>query len=233
MSSLPPPPGHGYHPPPPAPPGPPSASKKPLLITLGACGGLFALLLIGGCVAALVAGPPEEDRDRDTAAASSDETTPATESAAPTDPPTTPPPTEPPPPPSPQELVEDAVDEALGDSNRDFDPRFTVVVNEASGVIVVSWAIDESLTEGLTKDQAREEATSILEAVRDSGVSYEVLRLTGSYPLVDRLGNSEERDVATVEYPRSTVDAINFGGFDFKDAFEVGSTRYVHPAFEY
>jgi hypothetical protein len=55
----------------------------------------------------------------------------------------------------------------------------------------------------------------------------------GTFPLVDQLGNSSEERVVLATYPAELVGAINFEGFDFKNAFELTDDVFVHPAFQY
>jgi hypothetical protein len=58
--------------------------------------------------------------------------------------------------------------------------------------------------------------------------------LVGSHPLVDQLGNAEEREVILATYPRTTVEAINFDNFLSDDVWAIAeqSSLYVHPAFQ-
>jgi hypothetical protein len=124
----------------------------------------------------------------------------------------------------------EAIQEALGPSNRDV-PRLGTC--QEGNEVLVSWAIDENLTEGLTKDSARVEAVDILKAISDWGASYRSIRIEGTYPLVDEFGNATEETVVEAVYRRRTVQQINFGGFDFKNAFEIADFAQVHPAFQY
>lgn len=137
-------------------------------------------------------------------------------------------------PPSPAEALKAAIKENLKKSNRDGVARLGDVVYEGPGAAVwVTWAINQNITEGLTKDTARRDATEVLEAIRKAGISYSVIVLTGTFELVDQLGNSEESTVVRAEYLRSTVDQINFEGFNFKNAFEIAETAVIHPSFQY
>lgn len=98
---------------------------------------------------------------------------------------------------------------------------------------VVEWAIAENLTEGLTKDTARREATKILQALKDSGADYQTARMVGSFALVDQLGNTREGQVVMAVYDRATVDKINFSGFNFKNVFDIAEVAVIHPSFRY
>lgn len=132
--------------------------------------------------------------------------------------------------PDPQERLRSAIAKELG-SGRKGVPRLSEVA--LGDDLSISWAIGESLTEGLTKDKARREATQILETVRKQGVTYRTISLVGSYQLVDRLDNSSEDTVVRATYGKATVDRINFSGFDFKNVFDIAATAIIHPAFRY
>lgn len=128
--------------------------------------------------------------------------------------------------------------DAIGKSNRGAPTRAAVSWNigsDGENELVVRWAINENLTEGLTKDTARIEAAKILEAVRDSGISYDRVLLDGTYPLVDRYGNESEERVVLATYDRATVERINFDGVPTHGVFELSRTDwlFVHPAFRY
>jgi hypothetical protein len=137
-------------------------------------------------------------------------------------------------PPSQADVVTAAVEDALGDSNRDHIPRFAVTANPGLDVIV-TWAINESLTEGLTKNTARREAVDILKAVRETATDYTGVRVEGTYPLVDQYGNSSEERVVLAVYSRETLARFNWDNFNFKNVFEssVADEVWLHLAFEY
>lgn len=136
---------------------------------------------------------------------------------------------------SPQEVLRKAIDKSLSDGNRGKGVERLGAVNfTPGGDIEVHWAINEGFTDGLTKDRARRDAVEILEGVRKSGVTdYDTLTIIGTYALVDQLGNSSEDLAVRALYDKATVDAINFDGFDFKNAFEVAEGAMIHPAFRY
>lgn len=122
------------------------------------------------------------------------------------------------------------ISDALGTSNREAHPRVDVAQDGAT--ILVTWAINENLTEGLTKDNARIEAIEVLEAIQNAGIDYDMVQLNGTFTLVDELGNESESDVVSATYPKSVIDDINFDGFDFKNAFTIVDSS-VHPSFMY
>ena len=129
--------------------------------------------------------------------------------------------------------LNDAIKKTIGKNSRGIKNNIQVLGPEAGGDISITWAIDESLTEGLTKDEARIEATDILKAIVKSKIKYTSVQLIGTYELVDKLGNTKESNVVIVNYTKELVDSINFKNFSFKNVFNIDTTAYIHPAFQY
>lgn len=92
-----------------------------------------------------------------------------------------------------RETIAQAVDDALGGSNRDVDRLAPVTL--VDGHVAIKWAINDNLTEGLVKDGARIDGVDILRALSETGVPYNTVSLEGTFPLVDQLGNSAEERV--------------------------------------
>ena len=134
--------------------------------------------------------------------------------------------------PSSEEDLRNGIEDAVGSSNRDVE-RISEFDARQGGVVFVEWAIDENLTEGLTKDTARLEATDILEAVQGSSFTYRRVALSGTFTLVDQLGNESEDEVVRGNFSRQLINKINFENFDFKNVFEIADSAYIHPAFQY
>ena len=138
----------------------------------------------------------------------------------------------PPPPPSPQDVLKAKLNKALGPTNRSV-PRFASIDAQTGGPITVKWAIDENITNGLTKDTARIEAKDLLKAIRDSGFDYSHVTLIGTFPLQDVYGNAQEETVVTAGYDEATVNRINFDNIDSKNMFTIADSESVVPAFQY
>lgn len=136
------------------------------------------------------------------------------------------------------ESFEERVAVALGDSNRDIKPPFTITENSADDggmEVVVTWAIDDNLTDNLVRRGAQLNATRILEAVANSpDLEYHQVFLVGTFSMVDQLGNAEEKNVIGATYPRATVEAINFDNFLTENAWNIANqdSLYIHPAFQ-
>jgi hypothetical protein len=134
-------------------------------------------------------------------------------------------------------VIKDAIVKALGPSNRKVKRVSLLVPEHADERVIVEWAINENLTEGLTKDTARLEAAEILRAARDAErkvhKQYNGIFLQGSYPLVDQFGNAKEETVVRADYSQATLNRINFDGINFKDIFDIADSAEIHPAFQY
>lgn len=135
---------------------------------------------------------------------------------------------------TPEQTLRAAILKEIGDLNRE-GPKWLSVkaIGEPRTPIQVTFACNENLTEGLTKDSLRIDATDILKVIQDKADwRYNQVIIVGTYLLVDKLGNSEEEQVVRANNARAPVDQINFEGFSFKDVFDVADDAFVHPAFQ-
>lgn len=186
----------------------------------------IALTILGGLL-----GDPETDGDP---AATDTEAAGETEEPATEDEPTE---AEEPEEPAEPATLEDRIDEALGDSNRDVEPRFTVsrdTPSEGVDELVIRWAINDNLTEGMIKTSAKIDATDILEVVAtQDGLEYDQVFLIGTFSMVDQMGNAEEDEVIMATYPRDTVRSINFDNFLHDNVWDIANqdSLFIHPAF--
>lgn len=219
---------------------PPPGTQPPLGGKLSGCFTvavtLVGILVVAGIIGAL----PGEDAPKSTPSArpsASNARPPPLMAASTATPPTTTPPraTKPMPIPVEQQLKE-AVLKAVGDSNRNLDPlpEFSAPRGE---YIVLTWTIDENLTEGLTKDGACRDGIRILKAIKKvearTGNHYTGVLLKGSYLLVDKYGHESEEVVVRAGYHKATISRINFDNVSFKDIFHLADRGSVHPAFQY
>ena len=46
--------------------------------------------------------------------------------------------------------------------------------------------------------------------------------------MADTLGNASEATILHVEYPKATIDKINFTGFNTDNAWTIAENRFVH-----
>lgn len=134
-----------------------------------------------------------------------------------------------------QSKIEGKLSDELGDSNRDDVDRLGSA-NYVNGVNVpvIQWAINENLSDGLTKKGAQldiAEMLAVLQDLNEDGMPLEEATLEGTYSMVDQLGNVSEDRVVLVRYSGATIKAINFDNFLFSDVYDVARKAWVHPAF--
>lgn len=122
------------------------------------------------------------------------------------------------------------ISEALGSSNREVD-RVRVTVNE-TGFLLVEWAINDNLTEGMIKGGAKIDVLDMLEAVDRAGIAFTWITMHGTFPLTDAFGNTEETQVVRAIYMKDTVDRINFDGLLFDNVYRIADELGLHPVFK-
>lgn len=141
----------------------------------------------------------------------------------------TPAPVDQPTPATPEERLEAAILEKLSDSNRDVARVQGVTIRP--DVINIEWAINDNLTEAMTKGGARMDIAEILQVVQESGTPYDSINLSGSFSLVDAFGNAKEQTVIQASYSAGTVGQINWSRFLFDDVETIATSYNVHPVF--
>lgn len=128
--------------------------------------------------------------------------------------------------------LRERIGEALGDSNREGVQRVSDVSN-SGGVVVVKWAINDNLTNGMIKTGAGMDVGKILKAARESGFSFKEIVVVGSFSMQDQYGNASESPVFRLGYSRSVVDKINYDAVDPKGLPGLADgVSFVHPAFQ-
>jgi hypothetical protein len=157
-----------------------------------------------------------------------DPTPPATETAATAGQPE-------PPPQTPETILGDAIKRQLDDGNRKGVDRLLPVTVNATGTYTVTIAVNDNLTEGLTKDGLRLDVLNIIKAAKaQEPQDLKQLQVIGTYSLSDKFGAAHEAQVLDATFSRSVVDQIQPDGIDFKkilDLADVGLT--LHPTFSY
>ena len=137
-----------------------------------------------------------------------------------------------------QAKVSKAIREELGKSNRDGVKRVdSIVYNNDGGLgaVVIRWAINENITDGLTKKGAKMDVSNMLEVIQKlqkQGLHVKAATFAGTYSLVDQLGNNSEDKVIQAAYGGSTIKQINFNNFLDKNVYDVADDVTIHPAFK-
>jgi hypothetical protein len=135
-----------------------------------------------------------------------------------------------------QARIEDEIKDKLGGSNRDSVERVaSVVYVDGVNVPVIKWAINENITEGLTKKGAKRDVTEMLEVLQElqkDGMPLKGAKFEGTYSLVDQLGNESEDRVVLARFSGSIIKQINFDNFIFTKVYDIADSVSIHPAFE-
>lgn len=133
----------------------------------------------------------------------------------------------------PRAAVKHEIMNALGSGNRDV-PRLTELTfdDPEPGDLIVKWAINDNLTEGLIRHGARMDATYILQAIDQSGYDYTYITMIGTFPLIDAYGNTEEKQVVSLIFEKATVEKINWEGFINDNIYVIADGSVIHPLFQ-
>ena len=205
----------------------PRSRGRTLLIILGA---LFLVCAAITAVTSLFSDPnPDPAAQAESTAiapAATDQ-----EPAAPTDEPATEP-TNPPPPADPEQALRQAIDDALGESNRDLGRKLNLYdVRADEGSLSVGWAADDNFSTDLIVSGMKLDTVEVLKAIDASGIPYEWVFIGSTFAMQDQFGNPDEMEVLTLAYQKATIDRINWDNFTFSNVFDIADTFVLHPAF--
>lgn len=130
---------------------------------------------------------------------------------------------------SPSEILHQSIIETLGTGNRDVERLSDF---EAADEIFIQWTINDNLTEDMIKGGAQIDVTDMLKTIAHSDITYDSVRLHGTFPLVDKYGNVTETAVVKVVYTADTIQKINWDNFIFKNVYDIADSMLLHPAFQ-
>jgi hypothetical protein len=119
------------------------------------------------------------------------------------------------------------IEDELGRSNRDL-PRITEFM-EAGNNLLITFTINDNITEGLIKTSAKIDVTKILKTVDSSEYEFDELVIFGSMSLVDKFGNTEEENVLKATYSSGTVDRVNWDNFLHYNVYAIADNTWLHP----
>lgn len=99
--------------------------------------------------------------------------------------------------------------------------------------LYVDWNINEALSDEGLRRNAKVDAVSLLRVVAENsdGLAYKDVALSGYFPLVDNLGNTQETMVVQVWYDRATIEQINFDNF-YDQLYTSAKNVRFHTIFE-
>ena len=121
----------------------------------------------------------------------------------------------------------------LGEPVRDdIDQRLTRFQQDESTHIVVIFAIDTHFSEGMRLSATEDEVAKIMELVRNSGIDYNALSVTGTLSTVDTLGNVQESDMFGLSFTKDILDQIQFENFRSENIYTIATIPRVHPLWQ-
>ena len=74
---------------------------------------------------------------------------------------------------------------------------------------------------------------TVLQAVADSGIDYDVVLIGAKYPMmIEQLNMVDEVEVLTLQYDRDTLAAIDWNTITPSEIFQIADLFIIHPDFE-
>jgi len=129
--------------------------------------------------------------------------------------------------PDPANALRTAIGDALGDSNRDANPKVTLFqVRPDERSISITWAADDNISLGMVGAVIQTDAAAVLNAIIDGRVPYDWVFLSATYPAAD----GDEADVFIASY---TAAALRRAGHVAPiDVLDLADNAYLHPDFQ-
>ena len=129
-----------------------------------------------------------------------------------------------------QEILQSDIISALGKANRNVPRLASVKVDQ--GAITVQWAINDNLFSDMISKSGKEDVVKILQAIVNSGQPYEMVHVVGTFSMKDAYGNVSEEPVVHATYSKTTIEKINWTGFDPDNVYQIADSATVHPQFQ-
>lgn len=98
----------------------------------------------------------------------------------------------------------------------------------------ITYAIQASLTDNLTRVSAQHDLASIVRAVSEAGIkNYTQVWVRGTFPMQDVYGKvTDDAVVVNVTFDRATVERIDWDNFFDENIYEVADVAKIHPEFQ-
>ena len=125
-----------------------------------------------------------------------------------------------------------AVTKALSSGNRQSVQRLSSCSLSGNSV-TIQWAINDSLTEGMTKSSANLDIINMLRTIYTGDFGVEKAVLDGTYSMVDKFGQVTEDRVIHYEMGASTAGKVNWENVNFHDMYDIADKVSVHPTFRW
>jgi hypothetical protein len=133
--------------------------------------------------------------------------------------------------------LQNALDQALGESNRGLGRKLDLFSPGLPGLIensiIIGWAADEAASPTLIRETMARDTLTVLQAVADSGIDYDVVLIGAKYPMmIEQLNMVDEVEVLTLQYDRDTLAAIDWNTITPSEIFQIADLFIIHPDFE-
>ena len=134
---------------------------------------------------------------------------------------------------SPSDQIENLLWATLGWEARGL-PKITDLTVETDPIMVIlSWTIADSFTEGLIKDGLWYDVRDVARALVESPYRVHRLSMEGSFPMKDVYGKVTEDIVVRVTFEEETLYQVEWttGGIDIHNIYLIADDLYLHPEF--
>ena len=129
----------------------------------------------------------------------------------------------------PEAALEQALNDAIGASNRGIESR--IMVSQVLDIVNIEWAIDDNLTENLIVDGVKLDLYKMLQTISETDHEYQLINFTGTFPLIDVAGNSQETEVVRASYTVETVNGANWPNVLFTNIYLLAESVNNHTLF--
>lgn len=124
----------------------------------------------------------------------------------------------------PETALRAAVEDALGDSNRDLNDKMTLFqVRPDERSISVTWVADDHFTTGMIGSLIQSDAAAVLNAIIDGDVPFDWVFMSATIPLTD----GGEADVFTASFTAESLRGA--GRINPLDVLDLAENYYLHP----
>ena len=124
--------------------------------------------------------------------------------------------------------IENVVYESLGKKSNTKKDRIHKV--EIYGDVANVWLnANENLSTDLTKKGMWKDTIKLIEKAADIA-EIELFQIVWMYDFTDKFGNASEGKIMSLDFPRETIDKINFDNVDYNRASDIADNYWEHGA---
>ena len=126
------------------------------------------------------------------------------------------------------EKIENVVYDTIGKKSNTKKVRIHKV--EIYGDVANVWLnANENLSTDLTKKGMWKDTFKLIEKAADIA-EIELFQIVWMYDFVDKFGNASEGKIMSLDFPRETIDKINFDNVDYNQAPDIADNYWEHGA---